>query len=583
MSGLARARPSDPGVVHCSGVSGLAYRCQGSDPWASSVPAASVRLEQKRHFQTEGAANPRTGFSGIPYAARVQFLFFVFFSWPGGGRWTCWSVLSTVARVRLGSFGDVACYVYAHFVKQNSTRTSGRPQHTNVEDMHPAYRDMMSVQKDAQLLNWGKNNRNIEIAAVAAAEKLRSKVGSARNRDDGSKMSAAMAADCRCGRTGRALTRDGKRLREREQESSKDSKLNIRNTNRPDVSQRRAGGSGVCHPGTGDADAHTHGLRVGRKGNKRNDREGRNVKQKRTLRGLDADRRKNQISPNKMEMEHVPGHATEEMVMQGRVLQEHRMANNQADLLAKQKAASGGPPQALFQAYLERAETTRRHQEMAIEFLEERDHFEDSAPQAEQDTGVADEVRDLQKTNVLPSNGGGADGDGISGDGAITQKRFAIAQRWRRSVRGRPWPGETLGGGHFSQNEAAYGAERPFECLWRAQTTRAMFCARWRVEFFFCRSTHALASFGRLQRSNLLLPARFGVPPTACGHSSGFGRTRRAPPTWAAARRRKAQVARANRNDGGPGPVAHDAAPRRRARAAARAAAPQRRPWCVHC
>ena len=33
-------------------------------------------------------------------------------------------------------------------------------------------------------------------------------------------------------------------------------------------------------------------------------------------------------------------------------------------------------------------------------------------------------------------------GDGIHGDGAITQKRFAVAQRWRRSVRGRHWPGK---------------------------------------------------------------------------------------------------------------------------------------------
>ena len=40
-------------------------------------------------------------------------------------------------------------------------------------------------------------------------------------------------------------------------------------------------------------------------------------------------------------MEHVPGHATEEMVMQGRALEEHRIANNQVDLLAKQGAASG--------------------------------------------------------------------------------------------------------------------------------------------------------------------------------------------------------------------------------------------------
>ena len=68
--------------------------------------------------------------------------------------------------------------------------------------------------------------------------------------------------------------------------------------------------------------------------------------------------------------------------------------NSQVDLLAKQGAASGGPPQALIEAYLERAETTRRHQEMAIEILEERDPI---ASQAEQDPGVTDETRDVPK------------------------------------------------------------------------------------------------------------------------------------------------------------------------------------------
>ena len=73
------------------------------------------------------------------------------------------------------------------------------------------------------------------------------------------------------------------------------------------------------------------------------------------------------------------GHATAEMVMQWRALKEHWIANNQVDILAKQGAASGGPPQALIGAYLERAETTRRHQEIATAILEERDHLEDIA------------------------------------------------------------------------------------------------------------------------------------------------------------------------------------------------------------
>ena len=74
--------------------------------------------------------------------------------------------------------------------------------------------------------------------------------------------------------------------------------------------------------------------------------------------------------------------------MQWRALEEHRIANNQVDSLAKQGAASGRPPQALTEAHLERAGTTRRYQEMAIENLEERDHLEDIAAQAEQEPGV---------------------------------------------------------------------------------------------------------------------------------------------------------------------------------------------------
>ena len=54
---------------------------------------------------------------------------------------------------------------------------------------------MILAQKDTQLLDWERNNRTNEIAAVAAAEELRSRVGDARDRDDGSKMSAAKATE----------------------------------------------------------------------------------------------------------------------------------------------------------------------------------------------------------------------------------------------------------------------------------------------------------------------------------------------------------------------------------------------------
>ena len=64
------------------------------------------------------------------------------------------------------------------------------PQPTNVEAMHPAYRDMILAQKDTQLLDWERNNRTNEIVAVAAAEWK-----DARDRDDGSKTTAAKAAE----------------------------------------------------------------------------------------------------------------------------------------------------------------------------------------------------------------------------------------------------------------------------------------------------------------------------------------------------------------------------------------------------
>ena len=109
------------------------------------------------------------------------------------------------------------------------------PQPTNVEAMHPAYRDMILAQKDTQLLDWERNSRTNEIVAVAAAHARRCtrvETMEARRplpRRQKNLEGTSVKADCRYGRTGRALTRDGKRLRDREQESyfSKDSKLNI--------------------------------------------------------------------------------------------------------------------------------------------------------------------------------------------------------------------------------------------------------------------------------------------------------------------------------------------------------------------
>ena len=64
-----------------------------------------------------------------------------------------------------------------------------------MEAVRPAYREMILAQKDTQLLDWERSNRTNEIAAVAAAETLRSRAEDARDKDDGSKMSAAMAVE----------------------------------------------------------------------------------------------------------------------------------------------------------------------------------------------------------------------------------------------------------------------------------------------------------------------------------------------------------------------------------------------------
>ena len=101
------------------------------------------------------------------------------------------------------------------------------PQNTTVEAMRPAYKDMMLAQKDTQLLDWERNNRINEVAAVAAAEELRSKVGrsttemvEARRVLGRLQKNSEGTSGCRRGRMGRALTRDGKQSREQEQESS---------------------------------------------------------------------------------------------------------------------------------------------------------------------------------------------------------------------------------------------------------------------------------------------------------------------------------------------------------------------------
>ena len=85
------------------------------------------------------------------------------------------------------------------------------------------------------------------------------------------------------------------------------------------------------------------------------------------------------------------------MVMQGRASEEHRIANNQVDLLAKQGAASGGPPQALIEAYRrerKQPEDIRRWQPKSSknEATSRTSHRRRSKT-----WGVTDEKRDVQK------------------------------------------------------------------------------------------------------------------------------------------------------------------------------------------
>ena len=98
-----------------------------------------------------------------------------------------------------------------------------------------------------------------------------------------------------------------------------------------------------------------------------------------------------------LEIVHVRGHAKEDLMRQGELWKNTGMPTIKQTYLLAKGAASGRPTQELIEAYLERAERTRRQLEVATKILEERDHLEDIAPQAEQDPEVTDEVRDMQK------------------------------------------------------------------------------------------------------------------------------------------------------------------------------------------
>ena len=127
-----------------------------------------------------------------------------------------------------------------------------------------------------------------------------------------------------------------------------------------------------------------------------------------------------------------------------------------------------------------------------------------------------------------------------------TQKNFEIGQRWMRSVRGRPWPGNNTTGPSLLPAGTSLWRRAPFLMLvLRADHSRNV-CACWRGVFFCvdartrlrranatghfsaCLGDTALfhfnskSKFSKVQSSNLLLPDRFGLPPTARSLSSGF-------------------------------------------------------------
>ena len=63
--------------------------------------------------------------------------------------------------------------------------------------MHLAHRDMSLIQKDTQLLEWARNNRTEEVAAIMAEREMRSKVESrgSNDTDGGSKKSAGKTVE----------------------------------------------------------------------------------------------------------------------------------------------------------------------------------------------------------------------------------------------------------------------------------------------------------------------------------------------------------------------------------------------------
>ena len=144
---------------------------------------------------------------------------------------------------------------------------------------------------------------------------------------------------------------------------------------------------------------------------------------------------------------------------------------------------------------------------------------------------------------------GDANGDGMNGDGAITKKKKLCNSSTLEAFSSYLGLMKHFGAVTFPSMKLWRRAPI-FECFWRAQTTRVV-CARAGTQSFFV-SKHARGRVARalrvisphywdkppffhfhsdgklsqVQRSNLLLPARFGLPTRARSLASGFAWTR---------------------------------------------------------
>ena len=158
--------------------------------------------------------------------------------------------------------------IFGGNAKQNSTPTSGRkpPSTRTWKRCTQRTETCCWFKKMTNSLEWAKNNRNNEVAAIAAAKEMRSRVESRRKRDDGRKASAGKAVQDLggyfCDDRLQVWT-DGSCLDPRWEAVARagagaECALPNQGTDRTDVSQRRVRASGMHYFGCGRANARIH-------------------------------------------------------------------------------------------------------------------------------------------------------------------------------------------------------------------------------------------------------------------------------------------------------------------------------------